>query len=337
MSDRVKCPAVHDLWAVKIIAALFLGVLFAGASDADEASDPPPSGMRQHAAPLEKFVQLRAGIKKTEVEMLLGRAGEHQFTYLDESGHAWQSEDLAVAQEPRYASSGFNLLYKDGALFSVVDSMDWWWHHKALIGVARGEIEDQEKQNERLRRTPIPKFDDDANVREFFRVKSLRGDAIAKSMPDLKKRILQEERENQAREKRNPPDPGLTVVITAFDLLNPSVQAEMRRAYKINAEFIKKFDGAKVPIGTSEARVNELFGPPLLKENMSDGRHAAIYGPKDTTAIAVVQPYLMIHPVLVLYRNNGVVRVLSNFYFDVGWRDRVWPELKSPERGSRPD
>src|SRR5207237_6228720 len=148
--------------------------------------EPPVSGMNQHPVRLEKFVQLRAEMKRADVIKLLGKIGEHLFTYQDADRHVWQCEEYAVAQESRYASSGYDLLYKNDGLYALVDCEDRWPHYKALIGLGPEEIEDSEKQKERLRRTPVRKFDDDTDIREFFRVKSVRGDDIAKLMPDLK-------------------------------------------------------------------------------------------------------------------------------------------------------
>jgi hypothetical protein len=283
----------------------------------------PSSGMRQQAVSLEKFTQIRAGMKQAAIDTLLGPGGEHQFTYVDQQGAVWQCVEYTIAHDPKYASTAFELLYKNGALFALVDSMDAWNHAKAQF----------ERPNGRKERRPIPAYDADQNIREFFHVKSLRGEEIANTMPQLKERILDGERQSRAREKNNPPDLGLTIVM----LLLGSGQAETRRAYKANAEYRKRFDGNRVTVGMTPARVEQLFGKPLVSQDLADSKHAAIYGPKETKEIALVQPYLECEPVLVLYRKNAVIRVLSNSYFTADWRDKVWPELKSPERGSRPD
>jgi hypothetical protein len=282
---------------------------------------PPESGMRQHPVALEKFVQLRAGMKRGEVEKLLAKRGEHQFTYKDGKGIVWHNFEYSVAQEPRYASSGFDLLYKDGSLYAIIDYMDDWNRLKEF-GAAPVQIKDPVKRTERY-------------ILEFFRVKALRGDDMAGSMGELKKHILNEEREHKARNERNPPDPGLTFIITAYTLLTPFQQAELRRAYKTNAEYMAKFDGGKVAIGMTEAQVRKIFGEPLLNDKLSDVEHVTIYGPSDTKAIEGVQAYLACRPVAMLFHNGAAVRVMSNWYCDVDWRDRVWPELKSPQRRSK--
>jgi hypothetical protein len=329
---------MNDRLTLKLVAGFLIAVCSAHLSLADGiGGSPPVSGMRQHAVPLRNFVQLQANAKKVDVDKLLGRAGEHQFTYMDQDGHVWQCEEFVFAEDPTHAATAFHLLYKDDALNAIVNSEDAWWHYKALIGVGRGEIEDRDKQKARLRRTPVQQFDDDTQIVEFFRVKSLRGDDIGESMPELKKGILLAERESKERDQRNPPDLGLTVAVAVIKAFTPADQAEWQRAYKVNANCIKKYDGGKVKIGMTELQVKQLLGPPLLEEELEEGQHAIIYGPRDTTEIAKVEAYLMCAPVLVLYQNGEAVRVLSNSFFSSDWRDRIWPELKSPERGSRPD
>jgi hypothetical protein len=282
---------------------------------------PPESGMRQHPVALEQFVQLRAGMKRADVETLLAKHGEHQFTYKNEQGEVWTCFQYAVAQQPRYASSAYNLLYKEGLLHAIMDSMDDWNHRKEL-GPKLDEISDPVKRTERY-------------IQETLRIKAVRGKEIADKMQELKKYIIDEEKEHKARDERNPPDPGLTFVITAFRLLTPFQQAELKRAYKTNAEYLAKFDGGKVNIGMTEAQVENAFGKPLANEKLSNSEHVAIYGPSDIKAIEGVQAYLACGPVAVLFHDGAAMRVMSNWYCDVDWRDKVWPELKSAQRGSK--
>jgi hypothetical protein len=307
-------------------ALLAGGLLPLQAAD-PEGEGPPASGMRQHAVPLKKFAQLHQKMSKREVDGLLGKPGEHEFTYVDHEGVTWQCVEYTVAESPRDASSAFDLLYREGLLFGVVDSMDAWNHNKALIGLKPDQIEDPGHKAERLRRTPPTAYDDDSPVREFFRVKSLRGDAIARAMPKLTERILAGERESRAREKRNPPDPGLTAVFAATSLLFPSSTAQVARAYHWNAQMMKTFDGNRVTVGMTPANVEALFGKPLLRQELRDGTSAAIYGPRETKNLTIVHVACM--PVLVVYRHAKVTRVLSNLFFDGAWQDTVWPDLKS--------
>lgn len=282
---------------------------------------PPESGMRQHPVALEKFVQLRGGMKLAEVEKLLAKRGEHQFTYRDREGAVWQYFQYTVAHEPRYASSGYNLLYKNGLLYAIVDYMDDWNHRKEH-GPKLDEISEPVKRTERY-------------IQETLRIKAVRGNEIAESMGVFKKHILNEEQESKARKKRNPPDLGLTVVISAYRLLTPIQQAELKRAYKTNAEYLTKFDSGKVDLGMTEAQVENAIGKPLAIEKRSDSEHVAIYGPSDRKAIEGVLEYLACGPVVVLFHDGAAVRVMSNWYCDVDWRDMAWPELKSPQRDSK--
>jgi hypothetical protein len=282
---------------------------------------PPESGMRQHPVALEKFVQLHTGMKLADVERLLAKRGEHHFTYRDDEATVWKYFQYAVAHEPRYASSAYNLLYKDSRLYAVIDYMDDWDHLKALA-----HLLDQE--NNPVKRT-------EQYIQELFHVKALRGNDIAASMGKLKKRVLDEEQASKAREKRNPPDPGLTVLISVFNLLTPAEQAEFKRAYKSNVEYMAKFDGGTIDIGMTEAQVEKIFGKPLASDNLSNAEHVAIYGPSDTKVIGAVQPYLACGPVAVLFHDGAAARVMSNWYCDVEWRDKAWPELKPPQRGSK--
>jgi hypothetical protein len=283
---------------------------------AETSEDPPESGMRQHPVALEKFVQLRAGMKRAEVEKLLSKLGEHQFTYKDDYGAVWHYFQYAVAQEPRHASSGYNFLYKDGSLYSIVDYMDDW-NNRKKVGTKLDEIKDPVKRTERY-------------IEETLRLKAIHGDDIAGSMAASKKRILGEEQASKDREERNPPDPGLNFVITAFSLLNPFHLAEVKRAYKTNAEYLTKSDGGKVDFGMTEAQVENAFGKPLASEKLSDSEHVAIYGPSDIKAIDGVQDYLKCGPVAVLFHDGAALRVMGYGYCDVEWSHRAWPELKSP-------
>jgi hypothetical protein len=301
-----------------IVASILCGLRLASAAEvADDL--PPESGMRQHPVALEKFERLQSGLKRPEVERLLGKRGEHQFTYKDDKGTVWHNFGYVVAQEPRYASSEYHLLYKDGSLYAIMDYMDVWNHLKEL-GSAPDQVKDPVNRTERY-------------IQESFRVKALRGDDIAASMAALKKHILDEER---ASEKRCPPDPGLTAVAILLNLQpTASELAESQRAYKTNVDLKRKFDGGKIDIGMTEAQVNKILGKPLLSDKLSEAEHVAIYGPLDSKAIGAVASWLACGPVAVLFHDNAAVCVMSNWYCDVDWRDRVWPELKSPERGSK--
>jgi hypothetical protein len=282
---------------------------------------PPESGMRQHPVALDRFEQLRAGLKRAEVESLLRKRGEHQFTYKDDKGVVWQDFQYSVAQEQRNASSGYDFLYKQGALYAVVEYMDVWKGIKALAPTLN-QNKDPNKRTERY-------------IQELFRSKALRGDDIAGSMGDLKKHILAEERESKAREKRNPPDPGITVLVTALNLLAPSEQTEFKRAYKTNVEYMAKYDGGKIDIGMTEAQVEEFFGKPLASDKLNEVEQVAIYGSSDAKTIGAVQSWLACGPVAVLFHDGAVLRVMSNWYCDIDWRDRAWPELKIPRRESK--
>jgi hypothetical protein len=314
--------------ALTAFAAIVGCLATARAGDAEDEG-PPASGMRQHAVALENFTRLHAGLSKAAVDRLLGKVGEHEFTCVDREGVAWQCVEYTVAQQPRYASVAFDLLYRQGLLFSLIDSMDTWNHYKALIGLKPDELEDPQRKKDRLSRTLPAAYDDDSRVREFFRVKSVRGEEIQRTMPQLKERILAEERESQARHKRNPADPGLTAVFVVANLLMPSSIWVTARANHWNAQMIKKFDGNRVAVGMTPEQVEQLFGKPVLSQNVRDAVSVAIYGPKERKNLELVQPYLACRPVLVLFRQGAANRVLSNSFFDQAWQDAAWPELKS--------
>jgi hypothetical protein len=282
---------------------------------------PPVSGMRQHPVALENFAQLRAGMKRAEVEKLLAKRGEHQFTYKNEPGEVWACFQYAVAQQPRYASSGYFLLYKEGLLYAMIDHTDSWNRYKELSGEL-GEISDPVKRVER-------------HILETLRIEAVRGNEIGEQMDDIKKHVLDEEREHKAREARNPPDPGLTVIIGAYTLLTPVQQAELRQAYKTNAEYLTKFDGGKIDLGMTEAQVESILEKPLADEKLSNSEHIAVYGPSNKKAIEGVQEYLACGPVAVLFHDGAATRVMSNWYCDANWRNRAWPELMSHQRGAR--
>jgi hypothetical protein len=282
---------------------------------------PPESGMRLNAVPLEAFLRLQAGVDKSTVEKLLGNPGEHQFTHLDEDATTWQCVEYVVAQEPRFASVGFDLLFKNDKLYSIADSNEFWSHLKNLETARQKEL----AKGPRERKDDLIPYDDDHQIKEFFQLKSLRGDEIAKSMPDIKRRILAEEHDHQARDAANNPDWGLTAVYVAVSAMHPSMQSKTDALYKKNAEFIEKYDGNKLTIGMTKAQVEELFGQPLISDDLRDSAQAAIYGPSDREVISGAG-YVACQPVLVLYWDDKSARVLSNMFFDPTWRNRVWPE-----------
>jgi hypothetical protein len=306
----------------RYVAIAFVVCVFPLAIVAETLEElPPESGMRQHPIALEKFVHLRAGLKRADVEQLLAKRGEHQFTYKDERGRVWSYFQYTVAQEPRYASSCYNLLFKDGLLYAIIEYMDDWNHRKEL-SPKLDEISDPVKRTERY-------------IQETLRIKAIRGNEIADKMEQLKMGILNEEEESKARKARNPPDPGLTVLFAVKNVLAPWQQAELKQAYKTNAEYLTKFDGGKVNLGMTEAQVENAFGQPLADEKLSDSDHVAIYGPSDKKATEGVQEYLACGPVAMLFRDGAAVRVMSNWYCDVDWRNKAWPELKSHQRESK--
>ena len=282
---------------------------------------PPESGMRQHSVPLEAFLQLQADVDKPVIDKLLGSSGEHQFTHLDEDATTWQCVEYVVAQEPRFASVGFDLLFKNDKLHSIVDSNEVWSHLKNLAAARQKEIEKGPNQN----KDELVPYDDDHQIKEFFQLKSLRGDEIAKSMPEVKKRILAEEHDYQARDAAKTPDWGLTAAYVDVSAMHPSMRSKTDTLYKKNAEFSDKYDGNKLAIGMTKAQVEELFGRPLLTDELRDSSQSAIYGPSDREVISGAG-YVACQPVLVLYRNDKAARFMSNMFFDSTWRDRVWPE-----------
>jgi hypothetical protein len=99
----------------------------------------------------------------------------------------------------------------------------------------------------------------------------------------------------------------------------------------------QQFDANRVTVGMTVANVEQMFGNPLRKQDLGNGTFAAIYGPADTTNLALIQPYLACTPVLVLYRQAAAIGVVSNSFFSPDWRDAVWPALKSPQNGSIPE
>jgi hypothetical protein len=285
---------------------------------AETAEDfPPESLMGQHPVALEKFVQLRAGLKHAKVEELLGKRGQHQFTYKDDEGAVWQYFKYVVAKEPRYASSGYDLLYKDDSLYAIVDYMDDG-DHRTEVAPKLDEIKDSVKRTERY-------------IQEVFRLKAIRGDDLAAKMGELKKHILDKEKENKARDARNPPDPGLTVLYLLF-VAPFGLEAEYDRAYKKNREYEAKFDGGKIELGMTKAQMSELFGQPLFVDKISENEQLAVYGP-DSKALAAIISYLKCDPVAVLFRDGAAVRVTSNSYLDPSWRNRARAGLKALQDG----
>ena len=101
---------------------------------------PPVSGMRHHSVPLKAFEQLQAGMTQVEVEKLLGKHGEHQFTYTSDNGDVWRSVGYVVAESPEQATSEFHLFFKGGNLVSLVDSGDISNALKALLPTSKDPL-----------------------------------------------------------------------------------------------------------------------------------------------------------------------------------------------------
>jgi hypothetical protein len=272
---------------------------------------PPVSGMRHHSVPLKAFEQLHAGMTQVEVEKLLGKHGEHQFTYTSDNGDVWRSVGYVVAESPEQATSEFHLFFKGGNLVSLVDSGDISNALKALLPTSKDPLASSKLSvQSALNLTP-------------------GGMNIADSMPALKKYILQEEENKRKRSERNPPDPGLTAVFLLHNLNHPEEQEELAHHSYMNRQYMEQYDGGKINAGMTEKQVEELFGRALWTGGRGNAEWVSVYGPSDTKSVGAVEEWLACSPVAIVYRGQTVAHVLSNWFCNYEWQDKAWPNLKS--------
>ncbi|NOX54548.1 MAG: hypothetical protein GXP27_08945 [Planctomycetes bacterium] len=255
--------------------------------------------------PLDRFLQVAAGMTNEEVNVLLGTSGQHEFLYLDEQGEKWLLKSYEVTPDSDYKYV-FYLLFRAGRLFALIDGRDVTAHFRA----ARGG-----------RPAPLPPerraFDDDWMIREMLRVQAFWGDAIASSKEILRRRVVQAQenyRHVVSGKRSNPVWPAFLFVDVAPE--------DLKREYELNEKDRKQFDPMKISIGMSEQDVERVFGPPRYREELNDSHTVCLYGPKRPKAVA---PEVAASPVMVLFHNGRVVRVLSHGFFNIWWREKIWP------------
>jgi hypothetical protein len=271
---------------------------------------PPANDMRQHSVPLKAFEQLHAGMTLVEVEKLLGKHGEHQFTYTSDNGDVWRAVGYVVAESPKYASLTFHLFFKGHKLVSIVHSDEMWNALKALRPTL-------EQSKDPIARSKL-------SVQAALNL-TPSGKDIAGSMPTLKKFILQEEKNLRNRSI----DPGLTAIVLLHNLNNGEERKEFAHHSYMNRQFMEKYDGGKIDTGMTEKQVEELFGRPLWTSGRGNAEWVSVYGPSDTKSVGAVVSWLACSPVAIVYRGQTVTNILSNWFCDYEWRDKAWPNLKS--------
>jgi hypothetical protein len=293
------------------VILLSLGLLSAVAGCGDSQAVPQFQTSRPHGS-LNKFLQLQAGMDKAAVDALLGIRGVHLFTDQSDESHVYVASQYEVASDATDYRYAVVLIFKDGKLDALFDAdkaaKDW---------VANFE------KNRVV--TPIPSrspaFDDNQPIRDVLEQKELiHGDQISQSMPALKQRVLAAE--EQYREvMRNRTYNNVPVLREA---LEAGVNVEqLKKDYETNSQYVARFDSEKVFCGMSEEQVKQLFGLPLYTEKLSDSVLVALYGPNKPVDVV---PEVSWSPILVLYRDGAVVRVLTSGAFHEKWKEKMWPQ-----------
>lgn len=268
---------------------------------------------------LKDFIQLQAGMKKAEVDELLEHPGHHEFTHLDEKTSAeWLFVYYRVVPKqkhvyivdrfpaPDLADTSVHLLFKNDVLHAVVDTDDLYEHFR--------EFRKSPENREYLKSLG---FLDNFLIEETFLVKSYKGDQIEEMMDAFSQKAKEGIEARRSIERSPQFSLPFTLALTA--VMAPRMVGE----YKKNKKHLKIFDPQKLAIGTKEEKVKSLFGKPLYREEMEGQIHIGIYGPEKPTA---VNPEVACVPILVVYRNDSVMRVISHyFYFNRMWRLKYIP------------
>lgn len=283
-----------------------------------KSESPASHPLNRQPVLLESFVQLRSGLKVSEVHKLLGADGEFGFSYIDEEGRIWRFEsytvvlDLSAWPHVKYMPT-CSLLYQDGALFALFTPDDVEEFYKL-----------RRERRPRQAHPGVPQevaFDDDANILQWHYMKSQQGDAIAGAMDLIKQSVTDAEDYWQRKIRNKVGDPVLGVIIGIAGLFTEEI--DYGRLARQNEEF----DPNKIEIGMSEETVNRIFGFPLYREQLDVSQSVGLYGPKDPELPYSVEATAGVSPTMVLFQDQAAVRVLSNRCINFHWKSKIWPEL----------
>lgn len=303
-----NAPISRRLAITCVVLVMMYNLVFCACCAAD-----PFLGIQAHrtTVPLNAFLKLRAGMKKSEVDKLLGTKGEHGFTYLDDNHNVYLVAFYSIApdQKSKYTYA-LDLLFRKDLLFAVRDG------HDALPPPPNKEWKPPMRRD----------FEDASMIQEYLKHKSLRGEEIAKSRAVLKQRILDAARHyEKVVQKDNNPNP----VRWAFALAGGLIvnKEKLKRKYERNAKNAKKYDPEKVMIGMTEQQVTQLYGKPRFIKDLNKSDRAVIYGPETPV---IVYPEVQCSPVMVLFQKDKAIRVLSHGFFNVWWKEDIKPPKRTP-------
>lgn len=284
-------------FAFAMLALSSVGVRCAGADPDEELRPVKP-------ARLEDFVKLKPDMARAEVDKLLVTKGQHEFTYLDANGDTFESRLYEVLPAGFEFEAPLDVTFRNDRLFSVVHYDDANDHFQKLPASTSP--------------TEATSFDEDGYITEFLTIEScLTGDVD--SARELSERIIKQAQHYDEVMKRHRPN--RPPAILGAVLNNPGYRKRLAEQYKLNAEERAQYDPAKIRIGMTQQEVNQEFGVPRYTEDL-DGARVCLYGPEKLRG---VNPGYVTSPVMVMFRDDSVVRTLSHIYFATAWKRKMWP------------
>lgn len=278
------------------IAVMLTGGLCLSCSRNSEMPAELEKVMTCQFVPVETFLAITNGSSLGDVRKLVGNAVRHQFT-VSVDGHKWMLIRCFIHTGE---DEGFNfkqLLFRDDALIKTIGWFPMEMERYPYGGTTA---------------TRIKQWD----IADMKYVKKAMAAPLV--TPDQIRAEIEDARQIMSESKGQ----GNIPAVVGYALA-PGFLIKARKAYPLNEELRRRFDGSRATIGMTVDQVDRLYGKPVHVFTTGTGRRARIYGDARRPE---VQPLLCFSYVAVLFDLDGKAEsVYSDLFFCNDW-DKVLQE-----------
>ena len=243
------------------------------------------------------FVRLRPGMTQREAIDLLGTAGLHEFTYRkDNRTYVLTTYYAGMGSEPKSAIH-FHGLYRDDSLLRVLRSLPKNLERYAYRGTTAS----------RQKTWPV---EDESRIHEILSLPGLSGREVSAVIDQYLQPLPQSE-------------PQIPPFLVHSLATMTGYSARIAKGYERNRELLHRFDGHRIELGMSRAKVDALLGDPAHVEAITPTLSLSIYAIKlygDAPDERLeINPLYQFSPLAVVFKNGETARVYSQGFISRDW------------------